>query len=277
MDLNWFESIIYGFISGVAEFLPISSYAHQQIFLHLIGCESRDPIRDLFVHIALLSSLYTSCRTMIGQIRRDRAAQLRRRQFQYHNSRNLLDLKVVQNASICMVLSMLLFSFIFKATQNLLSICFFLLLNGIVIFLSGRTLQGNKDARSMSFLDSFLIGVSGSLSCLPGMSRIGLTTTCAISRGADKRFALNWSLLISISALILLCFTDFISIFLLTGTLNVWGNLFTYGLSAISAYLGGYLSVLILKIVVANYDFSKFAYYNWGSALFTFIIYLTVV
>lgn len=277
MNMNWFESLIYGIVSGLTEFMPISSYAHQQIVLHIIGSDSRDPMRDLFVHIALLISLYTCCRSIIDQIRRERTSHSHHRRSNRHNTRTIYELKVIRNASICIVLGMLLLSFVYRGTQSLFTICVFLLINGIVIFISGRTLQGNKEACSMSLMDSFIIGISGAFSCFPGMSRMALTTTSAIVRGANKQHALNWSLMISIPALLLFCGFDLISIFTVTGGVGFWHNLLNYLLSAFGAYLSGCLSIFTMRVIIANYDFSKFAYYAWGSALFTFIIYLTVV
>ena len=55
MNFSWLESLIYGLISGLAEFLPISAEGHQHIMLYLFGGELRDPVRDFFVHIGLLN------------------------------------------------------------------------------------------------------------------------------------------------------------------------------------------------------------------------------
>ena len=50
MHMNWIESIIYGLISGAAEFLPISSKAHQDLSMLLFGISQTDPVRDFVVH-----------------------------------------------------------------------------------------------------------------------------------------------------------------------------------------------------------------------------------
>lgn len=277
MNLNWIESVLYGFISGLSEFLPISSQAHQQIFLHILGSDQRDPVRDLFVNIALLCSIFTACRSLIDQIRRDSKQRYHSRRGRHHSSHRLLDLKLIQNASIPLTLAMLLLSFFRKTSVNLIPISLLLLLNGTVIFIASRTLQGNKDARSMSFLDSTIIGSLGALSIFPGLSRVGLTTSSAIVRGADKQQALNWSLVISIPALVLLTGLNLISAFTYTEGIHLWTNLFTYILSSLGAYIGGYLSIITMRLIASNFDFSGFAFYSWGAALFTFIIYLTVV
>ena len=277
MNLTWFESLLYGLVSGLSEFLPISTQAHQQIFLHIAGSDQHDPLRDFFVALALLLSIYTACRSVIEQIRRDVKQRDRSGRGQRYSSGRASDLKMIQNAAVPMVLAMVMLSFLYRSGGNLLLVWLFLFINGLIIFASGRTMQGNKNARSMSVLDSIFIGILGAASMLPGLSRIGLTTSGAIYRGADKQNALNWSLLISIPALLVLIAVNLISAFTFTGTINLWGDFPFYLLSAVGAYIGGYLSILLMRLIVSNFEFSNFAFYSWGAALFTFIIYLTVV
>ena len=37
MEISWIESVIYGFIAGLTEILPVSSHAHQNIMQSLFG------------------------------------------------------------------------------------------------------------------------------------------------------------------------------------------------------------------------------------------------
>lgn len=277
MNLNWLESLLYGLISGLSEFLPISTQAHQRIYLHILGNDQNDPVRDLFVCMALVLSVYTACRSLVEQIRRELKYRNYSRNGRRHSFNRVSDYRMIQNITVPMVLAMFLISFFFRFTGNLLLICIVLFVNGLVIFASGRTLQGNKNARSMSVLDSAFIGILGALSVIPGFSRVGLTTSGAIFRGADKQNAFNWSLLISVPALCAMVVVNLISAFGMGGDINLWSNFLTYMLSAIGAYIGGYLSILLMRLIISSFDLNGFAFYSWGAALFTFIIYLTVV
>ena len=40
MELNWLECLIYGLLSGLTEFLPVSSLAHQTVILKVFGLEN---------------------------------------------------------------------------------------------------------------------------------------------------------------------------------------------------------------------------------------------
>lgn len=277
MDLSWLESLIYGLVSGLAEFLPVSTHAHQQLLLHLFGAESSDPVRDLFVHLALLFSIFTGCRTLTDQIRRERKIQLQSRRGNRHTSRALLDLKLVKNASVPMLIGLLVLSYVSDTNSSLLITAVFLIFNGVLLYLPERMIQGNKDVRGMTLFDSLLIGISGALSVFPGISRMGSTASAAVARGADRQHALNWAFLLSIPALALLTGLDLVAIFTYAGEINFWTNFFTYVLSIAGAYVGGCVSIKLVKLLTVNVGFYGFAYYSWGAALFTFILYLTVV
>lgn len=276
MNLNWLESIVYGFISGITEFLPISSKAHQMILLHLYGADSIDPVRDLFVHVALLLSLYTGLKPILDNIRRENRQQNGRRIHTYA-SRNQYDTHLIKNAIFPMLIGMFLVSYIFKSGNSLLLTSAFFLVNGIVIFLPIRMMQGNKDARSMSLFDSVLLGISGALSAFPGISRIGCTTSVAVSRGASRQNALHWAFLLSIPAIVALCCFDFIEIITCAENIPFGNSFLTYILSAIFAYAGGFLGIGLMKFLTVRVGFSGFAYYSWGAGLFTFLLYLLVV
>lgn len=277
MNLNWLESLLYGLISGLSEFLPISSYAHQQIFLHIFGDEARDPARDLIVHIALIVSLFIAGRTLIEQFRRDNNHNSSHRRQHNSLSRNAYDVKLIKNAAVPMLILMLVFSFVFSGTPKLFLVCLFLLMNSIILFIPAHLPQGNKDARSMSAFDSLLIGLSGALSIFAGISRIGTTISFAVGRGADRRYALNWALILSIPALFLTVGLDFLAVISAGGNIQFWSNFLTYILSALGAFTGGYLSIILVKLINTNFGLTGFAYYSCGASLFSFIIYLTIV
>jgi len=275
LNLNWLESLIYGLVSGFAEFLPISSRGHQQLMLHLFGAQFTDPVRDLLIHLTMLFVLYTSCRRMIDNLRRERQ-QRQNRRVTGRASGTLLDYRFIKNAALPMLAVILILSYIVKSTQNLLLTSVFLLFNGLILFASGRVLQGNKDARSMSMFDSLLVGVLSGLSIIPGISRIGCTTAVSVIRGADRQHAFNWALLLSIPALFLLAGLDILNIISVAGSIPFWRSFFTYILSMIGAYFGGYYGISFMRFLAVRTGYSIFSYYCWGASLFTFLLYLTV-
>lgn len=272
--MSFFESLFYGFISGFAEFLPVSSQAHQAIAMQLFGMEQREPIRDMFVHIALLIALITSCSTLFSRLRREQKLSSQSRRGRMYDMKSFYDLRLVKTAAFPMIIGLLLYITASKVEHNPVQLSLLLVLNGVLIFIPEFMRQGNKESRSMTGLDSILIGLCGALSSIPGLSRVGLTVSAAVARGADKQHALNWSMLLSVPALVFYICFDFVSIFTLgIGNITfliVIGYIFT----GLCAFIGSYAAILLIRFLIMRTGFSGFAYYSWGVALFSFILYL---
>lgn len=278
MIINWFESILYGFISGIAEFFPISSRAHQRILMQLFGIDHKDPLMDLVVHLSLLFSIFFSCRVLLEQYRRELSMSTRGRRGIRHNTNLRMDMQLIRKATLPMIIGIVLLTYIIGSHEtSLLLTSVFLVLNGMILFLPERMMQGNKNAGSMSAFDSILIGIAGSLSALCGISRIGCSVSAAVVRGAKRQNGFTWALLLGIPALITLCVLDVVNLFSQLGTIQLWGNFFSYVLCAITAFCGGCAGIRMMKFLITRISLSGYAYYSWGAAVFSFIIYLTVV
>ena len=271
--MNWLESILYGLISGITEFLPLSSYGHQQIFMHLCGENTRDPAMDFFIHIALLISIWSFSRPIMVQINRDRRAS---KKSAIRNTRLLMDHRFIQKAIIPMLILYLVLYYIFSSFSGVLTVSIGLLINGIILFLPTRVLSGNKDSRLMSPLDAVLLGLSGALSAFPGVSRIGTMISFSTMRGAERKNALQWALLLSMHAIGVCAIIDLINLFAGVG-ISSWGSLFNYISAGVIAYFGGYLGINFIRFISEKQNNSILAFYSWGASLFAFIIYLTVI
>ena len=234
ITMNWFESIIYGFITGLTEFLPISSGGHQQIMAHLFGAPQQDSVRNLLIHLALLVSVYTSCKSLLDHLKRERGMSSRRNKNYSNQSKLLLDYQLVKRAAFPMLLCLFIITYIIRLNNNLLITALFLLLNGVILFIPERMMRGNKDARCMSGFDSILIGICCSLFAFNGISRTGCVYAISTARGAGSKSILTWSLLLSIPALAAMILIDVIGLFTDTA-IPFWSNLFGYILSAVGA------------------------------------------
>lgn len=274
--MSLFASIIYGFVSGLAEVFPVSSQANQMVMRQLFGVAQKEPIRDLLVHIAILAGLFVACRGMFTKIRREQvmAYRMRRNPSQIRALKGVYDMRLVKTAAPIMVIglffSLLMPQFYYKRPL----FCLMLLLNGALNMIPAYIHHGNRDARSLTNLDGILVGFAAALSAIPGISRNAAVMFVSQVREADKQNGLNWALLLTVPAAVVMVILDFVSIFTVgVGTVTL--KLFLgYFLSALSAFLGTYLGVSFVRILVANSDYSGFAYYDFGLALFSFALYL---
>ena len=128
----------------------------------------------------------------------------------------------------------------------------------------------------MSRWDALLIGLGSALAILPGISRVGAAVTVATSRGADRQRALDWALLLSIPAVAVLLLLDFIAA--IGNGFGIAGitDLLKYLIAAAGAGCGTYLGIMLMRFLSVKSGVSGFAYYSWGVALFSGILYLVV-
>ena len=269
--MGFLMRLFYGFISGLTEFLPISSQAHQALLLHMLGYEQRQPLMDLFVHIGLLVAVFLGNRTQFLRIRRLQNLHSRRRSKGSNQSQ---DMRIVKSAALPMLIIMLLYLIADRFAFQSVPLSILFIINGILLIIPEHMRHGNKDARLMSGFDGILLGIFSALSFLPGISRVGAGMSYTVARGADRQHAVNWIMLLSVPALLLFIIFDIVGLFSIGVIEASFGSVIGSILSAVTAFIGGYLSIVSLRTLADKAGFSGFAYYSWGIALFTFVLYL---
>lgn len=274
--MGLFASIIYGIVSGLTEIFPVSSQANQMVMRQLFGVSQKEPIRDLLVHIAIILGLFVACRGMFSKIRREQvlAHRMRRNPSQLQALKGVYDMRLVKTAAPIMIVGMIANLFFNHFYEKRVLFCLFLLINAALTLVPTYMHQGNKDARSMNRLDGWFIGFAAALSAIPGISRNGAIMFMTLIREADKRNGVTWALMLSVPAVVLLAVFDIVAIFTVgIGTITLVVFL-GYLLSMVFAFAGAFLGVSVIRMLIEHSDYSCFAYYDFGLALFSFVLYL---
>ena len=276
--MNWFESLIFGLVAGLSDVLPVSSQAHKAIVMKIVGANEEDHLLRLFIHVAILAALYycssNQIQRIIRQLRLSRVPKKKRRRPL--DTRTLMEFKLLRMMVIPVLASLLLYNRTAHWGTKLYLNAIFLLLNGVILFLPNLLPTGNKDARSMSALEGLLIGLGGSISVLPGISAVGGAVSVASACGAERTFALNLTYLMHMVLTIGLIGFDFAAVFA-TGIGSLTFTLFLrYLLGAIAAFFGAYTGIKAMRMLATHIGFSIFAFYSFGAALLSFLLYLMV-
>ena len=274
--MSLFASIIYGFVSGLTEVFPVSSQANQMVLRQLFGVAHKEPIRDLLVHIAVLAALFLACRGLFTKIRREQvmAYRMRRNPSLIRALKGVYDMRLVKTAAPIMVVGLFFSILMPDFYYRRLLFCLMLLINGSLNMIPAYIHHGNRDARALTNLDGLMVGFAAALSAFPGISRNAAIMFVTLTREADKQNGLNWALLLAVPAVAVMVLLDFISIFTVgVGALTLLAFA-GYLLSAAGAFWGTYFGVAFIRLVVTNSDYSGFAYYDFGLALFSFALYL---
>lgn len=277
MDLNWFECLILGLVSGFADVLPISAQAHRAIFLKIFGESGEPALLRLAIHVAIFGMLYFCLskhfRKMFRQLRLTRIPKNKRKRPV--DTRIIAEFKVLRIMVIPVILSLFLYSKTSAWNNRLNLTAVFLLLNGVILYLPRLMPTGNKDGLSMSMLDSLLMGLGGALAVLPGVSSVGGMISVASVCGGERKFSLNLAYQVQLILCAGLIVLDILAIFSGKAVLNV-AVLLCCLAAAIAAAVGTYLGMRLMRILAENIGFSAFPYYSFGAALLAFIFYLMV-
>ncbi len=276
MELGWLESIFYGLIGGVSELLPVSAEAQRALYLLFIGGEDV-PLLRLMTHLGALVAVLVACGPMLSRLKRERrlaAASIKRRKRPM-DRRSVTDIRVLRVATVPVLLGILLTVFTGAVGARLWLLALILAVNGVMLYVPQLLPSGNKESPAMSSLDAVLIGFGAALGALPGLSRVGTCTSLALIRGCQRRYALDLGLMLCIPALILLLILDCVGLVVAIGAVTFLGVVKAV-LAGAFAFAGAYFSTFILRFLAVRIGFSGFAYYSWGTALLSFILYLMI-
>ncbi len=273
--LDLLHKFILALISGFTEFLPVSAAAHREIYQRITGCDVPGQGFILAVHIGCLAAIIACNRPKLMRLSRHKrmARGGRRGRGRPVDTSIALDIRLLRVAAIPLLISIVFYGKTGKLQSDLGLLALFLLLNGFLIMLPRVLSQGNKDSRTMSMLDSLLIGIGGTVGVIPGFSRTGAMTAMGLARGAERSYALDLALLVGIPSMAGVVIMDVYLMFA-THTAVTFLALLGWIAAAGFAFVAAYLSITLLRFWFQKSNCSDFAYYNWGMALVSFILYL---
>ena len=276
--MNILESIVFGLFSGLSDVLPVSSQAHKAIILKVFGERAEHPLLRLLIHMAILAALYYACSAHIIKILRQlRLSRIpKRKRKRPLDVQMLMEYRLVRTIIIPVLLSLLLYNRTSGWGTKLNITAVFLFVNGVILYIPNLLPSGNKDARTMSGLEGLLMGLGASLSALPGVSSVAGALSVASVCGAERGFALSMTYLMQMILTIGLIAFD-IAALAAAGLGGISGMvLLAYVLAAAAAFCGTYLGIRAMRLLAVNVGFSIFAYYSFGAALLSFMLYLMV-
>lgn len=276
MDLNWLQSILYGFLSGLTDILPVSAQAHKVLLLKFFGIKGDMQTMDLLIHLAVFAALYVSCQSQLIRMSRARALARvpKKKRKRPLDVRSLMDLSMLKTMLIPVILGLLVYRRAAELKSNLMLVAIFLLLNGIIMYVPQFLPSSNRDSRTLSRVEGLLMGLGGAASVLPGVSAIGAAASIGSVCGVDRVYGLNMALLMDLFLTLGLLVYDVMAVVGTgVGTLSFL-ILVRYLLTALIAFVGAMLGIKLLRSLAANHGLTLFALYCVGLSLFTFILNL---
>lgn len=278
MNLNLLESTIYGLFAGLTEILPVSGQAHRNLMLQFLGETAEAGLLRLMIHAGILAALYYSCQNhILRMIRARRLSRVpKRRRKRPLDVRSLMDLSLLKTMSIPVILALLVYGKVAALNDKKILVSVMLFLNGVILYVPQFLPGSNRDSRTLSRVEGIWMGLGGALSVLPGISCTGAAVSVSSVCGVDKSYGLNMTLLMSMIMTVGLMVHDVLGI-VASGLAGLsFISVLGYILSGIAAFAGAFVAIRLLRNLAANRGYGVFAFYCWGLALFTFMLYLSV-
>ena len=273
--MTYLTAFLLGLVQGVAEFLPISSSGHLAIaqnLLHIEGAGSVPEFFDVLLHLGTLIAVFAAywkdiCEMVVEFFRGIGDLARRTTPSPVPPARRLILLIIVGTLPLFAVLP------IRKAVQglgdNMVFVGAALIVTGFLLFLCDQVRKGHKPERSATWLDALLVGVGQAVATLPGVSRSGMTITAGCFVGYERRFAVRFSFLLSIPAVLganILSIGDAVK----AGINGAEVPMYLVGV--VTAAVVGYLCIRLLKYVADKGRFGAFAYYCWAVGILTLVL-----
>jgi len=271
-------SIFLGLVQGIAEFLPISLSGHLSILQNLLSLDydaEGHLLFSLLLHLAVLISICMVYRTEIGAMLSSTKEYLSARGdaeadepvYLKPQARTLVFVLV---GSLPMFLTLIFSGSIARLFVNTAFVGFAFLITGSLLFVSDKYItKGKKTEKTIQLSDAVIIGLSQAVASLPGMSRTGTTIAVGLARGLSGSFAVRFSLLLSLPAVLIAFIVSLIRVIIHGANFSM---LPIYLAGFIIAAAVGFFAIQILRRIVSRGKFGKIAYYCWGLGVLTIIL-----
>ena len=277
MDI-W-SAIFLGIVQGLAEFLPISSSGHLSVLqnlFHMNSLEEGHLFFDVLLHLGTLVSIFICYWSDIKAIVREVFIVLRggrtvtgeRISGPLPAARLFLMLVI---ATLPLVLIVPINGLIEELYYQSWFIGVAFMLTGCLLFVSDKMTPGHKTEKNMRIRDALIIGCCQCVATIPGLSRGGTTITAGIATGLDRGFAMRFSFLLSIPAVLganVLSIVDAIREGFDASLLPI------YLVGMLAAVISGIGAILLMKLISRKSKFGFFTYYCWAAGIITLVLSL---
>ena len=243
--MNFLTSIFLGLVQGLAEFLPISSSGHLSLFQNFFGLTDAGMFFDVLLHLGTLIAIFVyywkDIKGMILEF--------------FEMCKEIGGKRSSRPAPEAMSLRRM------KLYGNTWFIGLALIATGCLLYFSDRMARGKKGVNTTKITDALIIGCGQAVATVPGLSRSGTTIATAMLLGVDRKFAVRYSFLLSLPAVIGANLLELIKAFKLG---IEWGLMPVYAVGVCVAAMSGYWAIGVVKRLTDQGKFGRFAYYCWG-------------
>jgi len=181
------QIVILAIVQGIAEFLPVSSSGHLNVFQELMGKLSKSTELNIVLHFGTLIAIICFYWKRILAL--------------LSSDRRVIPMLVVGTIPAAIIGIYLKKMHEPLLSNTLLSGCMFPI-TGIMLIVLSKLKQGDKEYEKMNYGTVVLIGLAQAFALLPGISRSGSTIVMGSLLGLSRQSAATFSFLLAIPAIL---------------------------------------------------------------------------
>jgi Uncharacterized bacitracin resistance protein len=272
------RAIIMGIIQGITEFLPVSSTGHLAIFQSIFRINTETGLLfEVMLHLGTVFAIIITFKRDIIRLIRETIRMIlelldnTRYWWQNHKGNAALRYKKIVHNNyrkfvlmiICSTIPTAIIGYaardvVDSAKRSLLVIGICLLVTGVLLLITDFSGEGEKGPKDVSYTNSFIIGICQGIAVLPGLSRLGATLVACLLGGFSRKFAVKYSFIISIPAILGAMMFEVTNIKLENLNNTLFGM---YFVGMLVATFVGYFAIKVLMKIMHRKKMKIFAYY----------------
>ncbi|NLZ81165.1 MAG: undecaprenyl-diphosphate phosphatase [Clostridiales bacterium] len=286
--MSLLEAILLGIIQGVAEFLPISSSGHLAIFKNIFKVNTdTGMLFDIMLHLGTLVAVFIVYWDDIKKLIIEGVGIIvdfiKNSAIYIHNlvSKDKKHYSKVVNSSyrkfVMMVIvstiptgiiGILIKDYVESASESLLIPGIGLLITATLLLISDKVKEGTKTPKTATYKNALIVGLFQGVATIPGISRSGTTITTSLLNGFDRKFAVKYSFIMSIPAILGAALLEVLN---LKNVTLASGEIINYVIGTIVSALVGYMCIKWILVLVQNRKFKYFAIYCYLAGIIAII------
>lgn len=269
--MNYLISAIYGIIQGLTEFLPVSSSGHLAVFQNLFGNVS-DGLSDvaftLLLHVGTLAAVVLVYHKDVWNLIKSFFSLLGKLftgKFKFSLfSDDEKFFCLLFAALIPLVLGALLENTVEFVSGYTFAVGILWLINGCILLISERVKVKHKSFNEIKPKNAFVVGLYQLAAIFPGISRSGMTITGGVLNGFKREFAVKFSFILSIPAIL-----GSVAVTLIKDgdKLSAGGNTGVILVGMAAAFVSGLAAIKLLNYITKKHSFKCFAYYCFAAGV----------
>jgi undecaprenyl-diphosphatase len=264
------NAAILGVVQGLTEFLPVSSSGHVILARAFFGWDfGRFGLPfDVACHVGTMLAVLVFFRADVARLIAAVPGAVTGRDGEWERLGRL----IIAGTIPIVIVGGLFADVIETRLRSPLVVAVTLTIGAVGLLLAERLGRKTRDARTLGYGESFLIGVAQATALAPGISRSGATITMAMLLDVERAAAARFVFLMSLPAVMAAAVKEALDVAEI-GIAGLPVTILLVGL--VTSAVVGYVTVKFFVRYLAGHSLAVFAYYRFALAAITVVWLLT--